>query len=255
VFIDLIGREPLDEEMDLETYNLKINQASSDARKTLVNKLMFDNTYRPGDSSYSYAYFRRLYDLNKIRFLEGVSDNGLQGEANIFRSDAVSDSLSGNTAGYEENMAQHDRLILVLNSAEQLKSGNIGFQTQLGYMIDNSVYDIINMNSFNFVNASFSDLLFRFPTQSEFNIAYEIVENNQAGNLFGSVASNKTEFVNLISQSGEALQGTIIWCYTNLLSRQPDSAELNSELLRYGVDKNLFQLQQRILISDEYANF
>ncbi len=255
VFIDLIGREPLDEEMDLETYNLKINQASPDARITLVNKLMFDSAFRPGDSSYTFAYFRRLYDLNKVRFLEGVSDNGLQGEANIYRNNAISDSLGGNMPGYEENMDQYNRLLLVLRSPEQLKNGSIGFQNQLGFMIHNSVYDIINMNSFNFVNAAFSDLLFRFPSQNEFNIAYNMVENNQSGALFGSVASNKTQFVSLISESNEALQGTIIWCYTSLLSREPTSAELNSELLKYGVDKNLFQLQQRILISDEYANF
>jgi hypothetical protein len=255
VYIDLLGREPLDDEMNLEVFNLKSAQASVDSRKSLVEKLMFDASFRPGDSSYTYAYFRRVYELSKIRFLEGVSDVGLQGEANIFRNNAISDSLGGNTSGYEENMAQYQKLMRVIGSAEEFKSGVIDFQELSSFMINNSVYDIINMNSFNFVNAAFSDLLFRFPSQNEFNLAYEMVENNQSGSLFGGVASNKDEFVNLIATSGEALQGTIIWTYISLLSREPGSAELASEMLKYGVDKNFFELQKRILISDEYANF
>ncbi|MEZ5171979.1 MAG: hypothetical protein R2850_00305 [Bacteroidia bacterium] len=255
VFIDLIGREPLDEEMDLETYQLRQNHASVQSRLDLVNRLMFDDSYRPGDSSYTYAYFRRVYDLGKIRFLEGVSDEGLQGEANIFRNNAISDSLGGDQAGYDENMAQYNYLIDVLGSAQAFMDGTISISEQNGYMLLNSVYDIINMNSFNFVNATFNDLLFRFPTQNEFNIAYDIVENNTPGALFGAQASNKSQYVSLISSCSEAAEGTIIWCYTTLLSREPSSTELNRELQKFGLDHNFHELQQRILISDEYANF
>lgn len=255
LFIDLIGREPLDEEMNLETYNLLQANASSEARENLVKKLMCDSTFVEGDTSYSLAYFKRVYDLNKIRFIEGVSDDALRGEASIYRNNAISDSLSNNIPGYEQKMAEHQKIVNVLNSAFNLKSGSISLFDQYAFMVNNHIYDFINMNSFNFVNACFDDLLFRFPSQNEFSVAYDMVENNVPAALFQQAGQSKSDFVEIITASNECLQGVIIWSYLNLLNREPSSQELYNEMLLFSSDENLQNLQTRILITNEYANF
>ncbi len=60
-------------------------------------------------------------------------------------------------------------------------------------MLNTSIYDEINMNSANFINASFDDLYYRFPTLAEFDQAFPIIENNEAGQLFGEVVLKKDD--------------------------------------------------------------
>ena len=61
-------------------------------------------------------------------------------------------------------------------SQYQLRTESIEIDEVTQRMLYNAVYDEINMNSFNFINATFDDLFFRFPTQAEFDDAYEVVE-------------------------------------------------------------------------------
>jgi hypothetical protein len=255
LFIDLIGREPLDAEMTMETNLLLASNADPASREAIVTKLMSDSTFREGDTSYTHAYFRRLYDLNKIRFIEGLSEAELTMQANIFRDNALSDSLGNNIPGYEQNMVLYRQLVDVIESSWKLRRGIIDIQKLYEIMLLNDIYDFINMNSFNFVNAAFNDLYFRFPTQSEFYTAYGMVEDNTAGSLFGQTGQTKADFVRIMANSNECLQGAIIWSYITLLARNPTSQELNDELNKYGLDKDFQAMQRRIVVSNEYTNF
>ena len=111
------------------------------------------------------------------------------------------------------------------------------------------------MNTFNFVNACFDDLFFRFPSSSEFQISYAMVEDNAAGNLFGNPGSTKADFIRIMTESLECRQGVIIWSYITLLARHPTSEEMDLELQKFGVDADLKALQKRLLTNNEYANF
>ncbi len=255
LFIDLLGREPLDTEMDAETASLQAEKLSLASREALINKLMQDETLRDGDTSYTLAYHKRLYELSKIRFVEGVSDDGLRGLYNIARQDALSDSLSGDLAGYELNTLRANRMLQILNIPAGLMAGTTTVANVNALLIDNEVYDIINMNTFNFVNACFDDLFFRFPTQAEFQMAYNMVEDNIPGTLFGVTAQDRPGFVQLMTNSNEAKSGTIQWVYNTLLARNPSSAEMDLELQRFGQDGDFAALQKRILVTNEYANF
>ena len=255
LFIDLIGREPLDAEMTMETNLLLASNADLTSREAVVNKLISDSTFRDGDTSYTHAYFRRLYELNKIRFIEGLSEAELSMHASIFRNNAISDSLGNNTPGYEQNMAMYLQMVDVIESSWKLRRGIIDMQKVFEIMLLNDIYDIVNMNSFNFVNAAFNDLYFRFPTQSEFYTAYGMVEDNTSGSLFGQTGQTKADFVRIMANSNECLQGAIIWSYSTLLARNPSSQELNDELNKYGVDKDFQAMQKRIVVSNEYTNF
>lgn len=255
LFIDLLGREPLDAEMDQETAVLQADNASKSSREALINKLMQDDTFRDGDTSYTLTYHKRLHELAKIRFIEGIADDELRGQASINRIDAISDSLSGNMVGYEENMAKYARMVSILNSRSYYQSGQIDLFSVYESMIDNSIYDIINMNTFNFVNACFDDLLFRFPTAAEFQIGFSMVEDNTAGSLFGQPGQNRADFVSILTQSNECKLGVVIWTYNTLLARNPTSTEMELEMQKFGIDKDLKAMQKRILVTNEYANF
>lgn len=255
LFIDLLGREPLDAEMDLETATLQADNVSKASREVLINKLMQDETFRDGDTSYTLTYHKRLHELAKIRFIEGIADEELRGQASINRSDAISDSLSGNMVGYEENMAKYAKMVSILNSRSYYQSGQTDLFSVYAAMVDNSIYDIINMNTFNFVNACFDDLFFRFPTSAEFQIGFSMVEDNTPGSLFGAPGQNRADFVRILTQSNECKLGVIIWAYNTLLARNPTSTEMEVEMQKFGVDNDLKSLQKRILITNEYANF
>lgn len=255
LFIDLLGREPLDAEMDQETATLQTDNVGKVSREALINKLMQDDTFRDGDTSYTLTYHKRLHDLAKIRFLEGIADEELRGQASINRSDAISDSLSGNMVGYEVNMGKYLKMVNILNSRSYYQTGQIDLYSVYASMVDNSIYDIINMNTFNFVNACFDDLFFRFPTNSEFQLGFAMVEDNAPGSLFGQSGQNRADFVRILTQSNECKLGVVIWVYNTLLARNPTSTEMELEMQKFGVDNDLKALQKRILVTNEYANF
>jgi hypothetical protein len=157
--------------------------------------------------------------------------------------------------GYEENMAKYARMVSILNSRSYYQSGQIDLFSVYASMVDNSIYDIINMNTFNFVNACFDDLFFRFPTSAEFQIGFSMVEDNTPGSLFGAPGQNRADFVRILTQSNECKLGVVIWAYNTLLARNPTSTEMELEMQQFGADSDLKALQKRILITNEYANF
>ena len=55
LYIDLIGREPLDDEMSSDVQFLRNNDVSFQSRDSLIFKLQFDTVFVPGDSSYKQA--------------------------------------------------------------------------------------------------------------------------------------------------------------------------------------------------------
>ena len=57
MFIDFIGREPLDSEMVVFVDYLKANDLSADARDSLLRKLQSDTTFSFGEGSYNEAYY------------------------------------------------------------------------------------------------------------------------------------------------------------------------------------------------------
>lgn len=254
-FIDLIGREPLDTEMSAEVAALELADLSVEARTALVNKLIFNSDPLPGDSSYTFAYHIKLYDDLKARFLEGASEDVLSFQYGIFRGQAIADSINGNLSSYELNMAEANRIEAVQNARSELMNGEILIDEMVKRMLVNAIYDEINMNSFNFVNATFNDLFFRFPTSAELDAAYQIIEFNQPASLFGSLAQTKPEYVDLLVGSAEFDEGMIIWAYESLLARTPTSNEVFDLVVPFSNNYNFKEVQRTLLISDEYAGF
>lgn len=255
LFIDIIGREPLNTEMAEEVTRLRQGELSAEVRGELVDKLMLSTEFIEGDSSYRQAYCIKLYENLKARFVEGASEGLLQQEYGMWRGNAILDSLNGDMTGYVLKMLQANRLEALMKSRLQWQNGLIAIDEMVRRMMFNAIYDEINMNAFNFVNASFDDLFFRFPTTPEFESAYTVVEFNEPALIFGTVAQNKAEYLQAMTHTGEFFEGMVIWVYQSLVSRSPASHEVYSLALPFRQTLDIGTVQRNILISDEYAGF
>lgn len=255
LFIDLLGREPLDVEMSAEVSALESAALSFDARRVLVNKLMNNTDYIAGDSSYKHAYYQRQYELYKARCLEGASDATIDFYIGLAQFAATSDSAAGDSAGYQQALHEVNKLKAVKSSRIEYREGQIDIREVFARMLYNQVYDQINMNTFNFVNATFDDLFTRFPTEAEFDVAYNMVESSTPGILFGQPGQNKEDYVDILAGTLEFREGMIRWCYRTFLARDASSYEVYQAMADFSSTLDLQRVQRDILVSDEYANF
>ncbi|MBG38240.1 MAG: hypothetical protein CMP72_04380 [Flavobacteriales bacterium] len=255
LYIDLIGREPLDEEMNLDVQFLRDNNVTIESRDTLISKLQFDTTYVEGDISYKNAYFHRLYEMVKVRMIEGASNAYIENEMGIFLFFYEVDSLAGNLIGAHNNLINYYRLKDIIDSESLFYNNFIDIKEMHRRMLNNAIYDQINMNTFNFVNAAFDNLLFRYPTQNEFNCSYSMIEDEIPQIVLGFSGSNKDDLINIICNSREFYEGIIHWSYLTLLARVPSTIETDYLMNDFYITCDFHKLQRYIMKTDEYAHF
>ncbi|MBU6332455.1 MAG: hypothetical protein KGQ80_08600 [Bacteroidetes bacterium] len=255
VFIDLLGREPVDSEMIVHVQYLRAGDLSKARRTDWIRMLQTDTVPAAGDSSYQSVYYRRFYEMTKVRLLEGVSDSYLLGQIGILRFGIQVDSLNGDTTAVNKKRGDVARYERIMQSEYDYRYGRVTLDSVCARMVDNPVYDFINMNSFNFINATFDNLYFRFPTQNELERAYVMVDASQPSTLFGRPGSNKSDYIQIVVAQREFWQGWVVWAYKTLLARDPTTSELYSAQLQLNADRNFHATLLNILISDEYAHF
>jgi hypothetical protein len=254
LFIDLLGREALDVEMATEVAALEATGLSPASREALVMKLMTSTAYLEDDSSYKNKYHIRQYELYKARCLEGISDDVIDGAIGTAQQAVTADSLAGNTAGANENNLVLQRLLALKCARIEYRDGMIGVDEVMRRMVFNPIYDEINMNSFNFIHATFDNLLLRYPTQAEFDAAYAMVDGNQSAVLFTQSGQNKSDYTHIITSTPEFWEGMVRWSYRTFLGREPSTFETYQAMSGLEVDHDLQRVQRRILVTDEYAN-
>lgn len=255
LFIDLIGRSPLPDELQWGVDMLRSDKLSESVRIQLVTFLQGDTTFREGDISYKDKYYQRIYDIVKSRMCEGAGDEEFTRYIGLAEQGIRIGRLEGDSIAVFKGLEQQRRNREVVESRTQYMLGEITLNEMFARMLNNNVYDVINMNTFNFVNASFDDLFYRFPTQAEFDVAYGIIERNEVGNLFGGFASNKREYCDLLCHSAEFYEGIIHWTYLSLMGREASTQEVHNLYSDFASSSDFQQLQLKIMITDEYADF
>jgi len=250
MYIDCIGREPTDLEMDSIVLFLETEGLIPEARKNVVRGLI-------ADEHTSVSYYDKVYSDLKARFLEGASDADLMQRYSNLVFNAINDSLGGNMVGYNAYMFAAGRVKAVLDGREDHANGELDLDIFCKRMCWNSVYDEINMNSFNFVNATFDDLYGRFPTVAEFEVGYDIIEFNQSHVFFGLAAQDKPTYLDAMVANEEWAEGMVRWCAAGLWARQPNAGELilGLEAFLSAPGGNWAGLLEEFLTTDEYAGF
>ena len=254
-FIDLLGREALDEEMNFYFNLLKTNELSSESRDSMLLDLQHDTSYRQGDSSYRHAYSQRIYSLGKGRMLESVENDYIYQEMGQLQNDlsgAINNGDSSLTAFFRERIQDAQA---VLDIPKDYRLGLLTMDSMHVRLMDNLVYDQINMGTFNFVISAFDNLLYRYPTDAEYEAGYTMVEDNVSTILMGQSGTNRGDFIRIMTEGQAFYQGMIMWTFKTLLLRDPTPNELSFYIASYFVDKDFEKLQRAIMSTDEYANF
>lgn len=255
LFIDLLGREATNSERDSLTLKLKRANLSMDSRDSIVYQLQWDTTYRKGDSSYRHAHIQRVYDLLKFNYVEGASDPEIGQNLGNLRFAINVSRLNGDSVKVKQYLAEAQKYENILRWKYNYRMNQSRYKDLCGFLMYNGVYDVINMGSFNFVNASFDDVLGRNPTEDEFDAAYQIVDKNEPTIVFNKVASNKLEFISALTNSDAFYEAQVRWWYFQYLRRDIPSTKLYEWSKKYFSNQEIEWVQRQMLITDEYAQF
>jgi len=255
IFIDLAGREPLDVEMDSLVILLESNNLNFSTRESIIRSLQTDTVPQSNGDNFKSLYHSNIYGLQKARFLEGIPDAEISQRMGIAATAAQNDSLTGNMLGYFWNKEQAEIYEDILVSDTAYRNGSITFNEMCRRMCYNGIYDIINMNSFNYVNAVFDNLYYRFPTTAEFTASYNMVEYDQADLLFSVPGANKYDFSKIASEASEFNDGLVTWVFRSYVSRFPTTNEIFTYSNHYRINQDLAYIIRELMKTDEYANF
>lgn len=187
--------------------------------------------------------------------IEGIEDAFLTEDQGVRINQLNMSIMAGDSARAASLRKTINDVYAVLDIPRDYRLGIISIDSIHIRLMDNFVYDIINMGSFNFVNGSFDNLYFRFPTIEEYDAAFDMVENNISGEMLGLAGTNKGDCLSILTSSREFYEGLIIWAYKSLVVRDPLAEEVARHMTYLQESKNFQELQIQIMITDEYANF
>ncbi len=242
-FIDLLGREPIQNELDLYTQNLKDNNLDSASRVNMLNAMI-------GSSE----YFDYLHKVNMQRFL------GQYDSARI-EDDLTTLDLAHRNAQSRGDLALSQYFGYEIYRLTQLKTAKVVYQNggslndYLGRFVNVQRFDDINMGSLNFVVACFEAFLKRLPTDYETTSSVDMCDGASAY-LFLEDGLSKGDFIRILCYSDGFYEGLVLDIYLQMLSRRPSSAEMATYTLGLKNGAYSYQiLQRKVAITDEYADF
>lgn len=243
IFIDLIGREPVADELDNFTALLKSNNLSLESRNSVLSTLQATP-----------AYYNRFWEIYSGQLLQGVTREYVQYQVFFYQEQYNLALSQGQTLFAQIIQDELNRLIDLLAALPDYASGQIDINEFIGRMIFNVVYDEINMGSENYVNACFENLFKRLPTLVELENAITMVDGFPGQMLFLD-GTSKSDFVNIMTTVPEFYQGIAIDLYGQLLSRDPSSEEMGAATIEFTENENFKAVQRMVMQTDEYAGF
>ena len=243
LYIDLIGREPLQQELADDTNLLKNNNLSLESRMQLLNQLMSNP-----------LYYDRFFDVYSAAYLNGIDELTILGkiyEYNLLKEQA---EQLGNYALAQLLQIEMNKLNDLLTVRNDYESGEITVNEFMQRFIYNYFYDEINMGSENYVLSCFENFLKRFPTESE-RLSGIVMVDGFSAQLLLSDGSSKKDFTEIITTTPGFYEGLAIDIYQQLLARNPNSEEMNDATLLLSEDPDYQAIQQIVMVGAEYAGF
>ena len=254
-YIDLIGREALDSEMDSDLNYLQLRELEPLAIDTFLQKLQGDTTERSGGMSYRQAWAWQLYVRAKARIIEGEADDEIQFDISQLEQKYEKDSLLGNEIGMAFAKQEILKLQALLDASAEIEASALPMAELYRRMIYNEIYDEIHMGSFNYVNATFDDLFFRFPTNAEFEAGFDVIEYNRSRILLGENCQSKREYAEVLTNSREFHEACIEADFLSFLGRSATHEEMLVLLPILYVEQDYERVQRAIMKTEDYAGF
>ncbi len=243
IYIDLLGREPLQQELEDHTNLLKSNNLSLQSRTLLLNQLM-ENP----------LYYDRFFDTYSVAYLNGVGEQIIVEYINQFEFQKAQAEQMGNYPLAQFLQFEIDKLEDLLTASADYENQTISISELMQRICYNFFYDEINMGSENFVLSCFENFLKRFPTEQERASGVNMV-NGFASQLLLQDGSTKKDFIEIITSTPGFYEGLAIDIYRQLLARYPNSEEMNDATTQLSEDQDYQAIQKEVMVSAEYAGF
>lgn len=238
LYVSLLGREPI--QIELNSGLIILNQAnvSIASRKQLIQTIITDPNYN-----------YRLYDIAAKELIGSVDTNEIMQEIALLQF-LLTDSTY--LPFFPQINYEIGRLTLLKNAPIELEAGVIKLIEVHKRLVNNSFYDEINMGTENFVVSSFQHFFNRYPSSNELQEATSIVDG-LGGILFFKQGASKADYLQIIFSSNEYFEGQIYDLFQRYLFRPPTSVESSMLSEEYKASLNYLELQEAILTSNEYV--
>lgn len=243
IYIDLLGREPLDNELNSATSSLKSSSLSDDSREQLLTNLMSTE-----------EYYLRFYEIYQTSYLPGVTNDELDFTIYLFEVERDQAIQDGNTTFAQLLNLELDLMYALRNARGEYQNGEISINEFMIRIARNQFYEEINMGAENYVLACFENFLKRTPTDAELIASVSMVEGSPA-QIFFQDGNNQNDFVEIVMNTAEFYQGLSIDIYNQLLVREPSSQEMVDAIFIFDDTQDYQAVQRLVMKSDEYAGF
>lgn len=237
LYISLLGREPSTSEFNnaIDLLGEKLNQQD---RLLLVSQIQENPNY-----------YKNQLDIFRQDYLNGIDTAQIRDDYILPYENELENVV--NPFFYEEIENELNSLYLLYNLEIDLILNDIDVMEVHRRMVDNPVYDDINMGIENYIVSMSQNFLHRYPTNSELENATLMIDGEQSY-CFGGNGDSKSDFNNLFFNHDGYFEGQVVTNYNKLLYRNPNSSEASESAYLYKQNRNFKELQKSILISNEF---
>jgi hypothetical protein len=237
-YIKILGREPDSTELSWSLSLLKAAKLSPASRNQFLDSVFVKPQYT------SHAFDRWNVDL-----LNNMDTNQIATFVSVF-TNALADTAY--QSQWPEITKELNKLLLLRTASSDYNNHLITLREMQKRMVNNYFYDQINMQSVNFVNATFIQLLLRYPTLQEQASSVSMVDGSNAI-LFLKTGGSKDDYLNIFFSSSDYYEGAVVRAYNDYLLRPPVSFEMSAAATKYKASGNYEQMLKDILSSNEFV--
>ena len=236
LYISTIGREPIESEFTTDFSILRDADISQESREIVIDGILNKDEYTGN-----------LFKLECEHLLLGLDTADIN--LNIYVLTGLRDMAQGLELLYFEDALE--RMLKLQEVLPGLGDGTISNMEMHKRMVNNNMYDEINMGTENFVISMFQSFFGRYPTTSELENGKLMVNDNNAS-VFFIPGNGKEDFINIFIESDEYYTGQTNILFNRYLFRDPTSEESINYSLDYINSQNYKLLQRRILSTNEF---
>lgn len=236
LYISTIGREPIETEFTTDFAILREADISQESRELVIDGILNKDEYTGN-----------LFKLECEHLLLGLDTADIN--QNIHVLNVLISTAQGLELIYLEDALE--RMLKLQEVLPGLGNGTISNMEMHKRMVNNNVYDEINMGTENFVVSMFQSFMQRYPTLSELENGKLMVNDNNAS-VFFVPGNGKEDFINIFIESDEYYTGQTNILFNRYLFRDPTSEESVNYSLDYIISQDYKLLQRRILSTNEF---
>ena len=236
LYISTIGREPIESEFTANFTTLREADVSQESREIVIDGILNKDEYTGN-----------LFKLECEHLLLGLDTADIN--LNIYVLTGLRDMAQGLELLYFEDALE--RMLKLQEVLPGLGDGTISNMEMHKRMVNNNMYDEINMGTENFVISMFQSFMQRYPTTSELENGKLMVNDNNSS-VFFIPGNGKEDFINIFIESDEYYTGQTNILFNRYLFRDPNSEESINYSLDYINSQDYKLLQRRILSTNEF---